>query len=172
MLTGPPGVGKTTMIERLFSRYSYRGMKVHGIITKEVRENGQRTGFKVTDLETRESGWLARKTLSEGPRVGSYHVERRDLERIGVTALERAVTDPADLVLVDEIGPMEMTSQRFRAAVTRLLTGEQPTVATVKLGSHYPEVEAVRERCVGLEMTTENREAIYLRLIEQLSNWG
>lgn len=147
-------------------------MSIHGITTREVRENGQRIGFKITDLATSKEGWLARKDSHVGPQIGSYHVVSEDLEGIGAQGLERAIEEPADLIIVDEIGPMEMTSPRFRNVVSKLLRGEKPTVATVKLGSHYPEVEQFRAQSIQLEITKDNREEIYRKLIGQVDEWN
>jgi nucleoside-triphosphatase len=171
LVTGTPGVGKTTTVNRLYTHYSAKGMRIHGITTREVREDGQRIGFKITDLATSKEGWLARKDASMGPQIGSYHVISEDLENIGVRGLERAIEGPADLIVVDEIGPMEMTSLRFRNVVSKVLRGESPTVASVKLGSHYPEVEHIRPQSIQLEVTSENREKIYRELIEQVDLW-
>ncbi len=172
LLTGLPGVGKTTIVNRLCTHYSTRGRTVEGITTREFRENGLRVGFRITDLSTGEEGCLARKDSGAGPRIGSYHVVSEDLERIGVGALERACKGTADIiVVVDEIGPMEMTSTSFRNAVSKIFDGQHATVATVKFGSRYPEVEKIRERSTLLEITKDNREGIYRRLIEQVDDW-
>lgn len=128
-------------------------------------------GFKITDLATGDEGWLARKDSEAGPRIGSYRVVSEDLERIGVGALERACRGSADVVVVDEIGPMEMTSMSFRNAVSKVFDGEHATVATLKFGSRYPEVEKVRARSTLLEITRDNREQIYRKLIEQVDGW-
>jgi nucleoside-triphosphatase len=170
-LTGRPRAGKTTAINRMCSHYSAKGMSIQGIITKEIRENDERIGFKITDIATGKQGWLARKDSSAGPRIGSYHVVSEDLESVGVLGLERVIQAPADLIVVDEIGPMEMTSSSFRSAISRILTGERPTVATVKLGSRYPEVEQIRPHSIKLEITEDNREEIYLKLIGYIDEW-
>ncbi len=171
LLTGLPGVGKTTIINRLCTHYTTKGRDVQGITTGEFREMGQRVGFKIRDLATGEEGWLARKDPAGGPRIGSYRVVSEDLERIGVGALERASKAPTDIVVVDEIGPMEMTSTSFRNAVSKIFDGQHATVATVKFGSRYPEVEKIMERSTLLEITKNNREGIYRRLIEQVDDW-
>ncbi len=91
----------------------------------EVREGSARTGFMITDLSSGQEGWLAKKDLTAGPRVGSYVVVSEDLEKIGVAALERSMKGPADLVIVDEIGPMEMTSPSFRNNISMVLNGNR-----------------------------------------------
>lgn len=171
LLTGPPGVGKTTMVSRLYAHYSAKGLKIAGITTREEREHGHRVGFKVKDLATGKEGWLAQKNALEGPRVGSYRVVSRDLEIIGVGALEHAFEEDCDMIIVDEIGPMEMTSNSFREIIAKILNGEKATVATVKFGSHYFEVEKIRSESILMELTAENREEIYQRLVEQMDEW-
>jgi nucleoside-triphosphatase len=171
LLTGRPGVGKTTMVNRIYEHYSTNGLKIEGITTREVREAGARTGFMITDLSCRQEGWLARKDLGAGPRVGSYIVVSDDLERIGVAALERSMNGTADLVIVDEIGPMEMTSPSFRNSIFRILNGDRAVVATVKYASRYPEVEKAWQKSLHWEITKENREPIYRRLIRQVDDW-
>jgi nucleoside-triphosphatase len=171
LLTGAPGVGKTTTVNRVCSHYSAKGMNIQGITTREIRENGQRIGFKVTDLATGKEGWLARKDSLVGPRIGSYHVVSEDLESTGVRGIERGIEGPADLVVVDEIGPMEMTSSLFRNAISRLLKAERATVVTVKLGSSYPEVEQIRAQSIQLEITKNNREEIYRKITEYIDEW-
>ena len=78
---------------------------------------------------------------------------------------------PADLVIVDEIGPMEMTCPSFRNNISRILNGDRAVIATVKFGSRYPEVEKAWQKSVHWEITKENRESIYRRLIRQVDDW-
>lgn len=171
LLTGSSGVGKTTMVMRIAERLVSRGLKVAGITSREARERGWRMGFRIEDLSTGREGWLARKGPGEGLRIGSYHVINEDLLGIGVEALRRAANDRTDLVIVDEIGPMEMISASFRSAVAEVFQAHQPILATIKLGSDYEEVENIRENSLQLELTKENREQIYATLIDQIDKW-
>ncbi len=171
LLTGRPGVGKTTLVNRVYEHYSKHGFKIEGLTTREVRDGAARTGFMITDLSSGKEGWLAKKDLGTGPRVGSYVVVSDDLEKIGVAALERSMNGAADLVIVDEIGPMEMTSTSFRNNISRVLNGRKTVVATVKFGSRYPEVGNMWQRSLHWEITKENRETIYRRIIRQVDDW-
>jgi nucleoside-triphosphatase len=171
LLTGRPGVGKTTMVNRIYDHYSKNGFKIEGLTTREVREEGERTGFMITDLSSGQEGWLAKKDQGSGPRVGSYTVVSEALEKIGVAALKRSMNGTADLVIVDEIGPMEMTSTSFRNNISKVLNGDRAVVATVKFGSRYPEVENVWRTSLCWEITKENRQSIHRRVIRQVNDW-
>ena len=171
LLTGSPGVGKTTMVRRIADSLIARGVKVAGITTSEVRERDVRTGFRIRDLSSGAEGWLARKDPMGGSKIGLYRVISEDLERVGVEALRNVAKGRTDFVIVDEIGPMEMTSASFRSALVKVFHGPQPTLATVKLGSKYEEVEMIREGCLQLELTKENREQIHGILTDQIDDW-
>jgi nucleoside-triphosphatase len=172
-VTGAPGVGKTTLIQRIHDHYKNKGLRVSGIITREVREGDQRIGFKISDLSSGAEGWLARVGDGIGPRIGRYSVVSEDLEKIGVSALERATEWTGGLVLVDEIGPMEMTSRPFRDALAKLLSHRGIVIATVKYGSHYPEVERASGTAEGvsLEVSKSNREEVMQRITSLVDKW-
>ena len=139
---------------------------VSGIITEEVRSGDDRTGFKIQNLMSGEEGWLATKDRSEGPRVGSYFVNTFDLERIGAASLQNAARGDERLVLIDEIGPMEMTSTFFRHALLEVLHSQKTTVASLKYGSHYDEVEHVSsmEETKTIVMSRQNRDDLLPQL--------
>ena len=89
LLTGPPGIGKTTAIMKAVEALKARkGLKIGGMITREVREGGKRVGFQIIDLVSNRTGWLAHINQPEGPKISKYRVNLRDLEEIGVKALE------------------------------------------------------------------------------------
>ncbi len=150
-----------------------RGFNPSGIITQEVRSNGERIGFKLRDLSSGLEGWLARKNSEEGPKIGKYCVITRDLEEIGVKALESSASEDSRIVLIDEIGPMEMTNSNFRQAISKLLTSETVVIASVKYGSRYEEVDSVSAQ-VGVTkivLTPENREAASRQIALKIEDW-
>ncbi|HEX9429715.1 MAG TPA: nucleoside-triphosphatase, partial [Candidatus Bathyarchaeia archaeon] len=78
-----------------------------------------------------------------------------------------------DLVLVDEIGPMEMTSSAFRGTLAKLLSVGRNVIATVKYGSHYPEIERSPgfAEAVRLEISRDNREEVIRRIFSIVDAW-
>ena len=172
LVTGPPGVGKTTLIQQIHDQYRNKGINVAGITTREVREGDKRIGFKITNISSGAEGWLARAGDGPGPRVGKYKVVTKYLDSIGVVALKQAIDQPNDLVLIDEIGPMEMTSRAFREALADLLSKRGEVVATVKYGSHYPELARVPAvNLVSFEISRENREEVYEKITAIVDYW-
>ena len=161
------------MMEKLHRHCKLQGVKVGGFITREVKENGRRVGFRITDLLSGKEGWLAKAQPGSGPMYGRYCIILEDLEKIALGALRTAVESNMDIVLIDEIGPMEMSSRLFSAAISGFLqnrTGQ--IVATFKQGSHYP----ITDKCLDnpsttlLSITRENREAILAQLTALLDS--
>jgi nucleoside-triphosphatase len=155
-VTGKPGVGKTTLIRRVLDAAD---VKTGGFYTSEIREDGVRTGFAIVGLNGSE-GILARVGLESPFRVGRYGVNRSDLERVGVPAIELAIDD-ADLIVMDEIGRMELCSDAFRNAVVRALDSETPVLGTIQARSNefLDEVRA-RDDVDVTVVTTANRECL------------
>ena len=127
LLTGPPGIGKTTAIKRVVERLV--GLRLVGFTTDEVRVGGRRRGFKVLTLDGRE-GILADVAFRSRWRVGRYGVDLEGFERLVCPILEGGADD-ADAAVIDEIGKMECFSPRFCRAVERLADAHIPMVATI-----------------------------------------
>lgn len=133
-VTGHPGVGKTTLVLRVVGAVPLR---CGGMMTQEIRKCGRRVGFLLRDLSTGKEGLLASIHGREGPSLGRYHINLQDLEEIGAGAIERAIEE-AELVVVDEVGPMELHSPRFVAAVERALVEAKNLLVTVHRASNHP----------------------------------
>ncbi len=130
LITGMPGCGKTTLCLTIKEVLEGEGFKVGGLMTPEVREGGRRVAFKLVDLLDGEEGLLATVKGGKGPRVGRYTVLVEEIDRVGVKAIEKALRE-ADVVLIDEIGKMELFSDRFKLAVEKALNSEKPVLATL-----------------------------------------
>ncbi len=130
LLTGRPGVGKTTVLVKATKALARRGYKVGGMISQEVRVNYERVGFEIVNLGSSKRGWLARVDQRSGPRVGKYYVSIKDLEAIGSESIVNAVEN-CDVVVIDEIGPMELFSEKFREATNLALRSKKLVLAVV-----------------------------------------
>ena len=163
LLTGRPGVGKTTVVRRLVARLT-PSLRVGGFVTEEIRQEGERAGFRALVLgDGGGERVIAHREIEGAPRVASYGV---NLD--AVTGLAEDALDPArdaDVWLVDEIGKMECLSDRFVAAVRELLEGDRPVLATVGAGgTDFMEAVRRREDAELWRVTRENRDALPARL--------
>ncbi|KAK2167213.1 hypothetical protein LSH36_31g06006 [Paralvinella palmiformis] len=152
VLTGPPGVGKTTLIHKTCQGLQKAGIKVQGFYTEELREKGRRIGFDVVTLDGHR-GQLAR-IISDEP--GSSRQYKKD-------------TPP--VYVVDEVGKMELFSQRFVQAVRDLLAKPSSTIlATIPIPKGRPiafveEIRSNREAVV-FQISRENRDHILEDIIQ------
>jgi nucleoside-triphosphatase len=166
LLEGRPGVGKTTVAERLVMLLRAAGTPVDGFVTREVREGRQRVGFLLETLAGQQA-ILAHVDLPGPPRVGKYGVDLESFEKIAIPAL----TEIDDGVAVlDELGKMELASAPFRDAVSALFDRELPVVATVLVARH-PFTDALKRRrgTTTVAVTAQNRDALPGELAAQLS---
>ena len=129
LITGPPRCGKTTLILKI-SEVDSLSDNISGFITEEVRERGERIGFKLISLSEKKEGFLAKKGFPSPYRVGRYGVNIEDLEDIGCSAIERALRS-GTVILVDEIGKMELFSTRFKKILLDALDSPQKVLASI-----------------------------------------
>jgi nucleoside-triphosphatase len=146
LLTGKPGTGKTALIKEALAGTTLSG---NGFYTEEMRTGGTRQGFKIVTLEGQEAT-LAHVGISGSYRVSKYGVDIDSLDRIGVAALRQGL-EKSDVIVVDEIGKMELLSARFREAMTQAVSSGRKVLGTIMLNPHpfadeikrHPEVETV-----------------------------
>jgi nucleoside-triphosphatase len=169
-LTGEPGCGKTTVIRKTSDILVGLGKRPGGMISGEIRRDGVRIGFSLEDLMTHDAGILARVDQREGPSVGKYRVNLLDIERVGVMAIRRAVAQ-ADVVIVDELGPMELHSTAFIAAVEMAQAASNAFLATIHKRASHPLISSIRSDPTNqiLEVTLNNRELLPSKIVELLT---
>jgi len=151
-LTGAPRAGKSTLLAKILNRLD---CMAGGVLAREVRRDGERIGFELQDLMGGEVENLA-SIEGEGPRLGKYRINLRDLEEIGAKAIDRA-TKEADLVVIDEVGPMELFSDGFVRAVETALESDKPMVV-VQAKSQHPLAKRIREDFRLVTVTEKNRD--------------
>ncbi len=169
LITGRPGIGKTTAVLKAVEKLRRRGVHVGGFISREVREAGVRTGFVIVDLSTGEEAYLAR--VGGGlPRVGKYTVLVSELERVGVRAVFKAL-ESSDVVVIDEIGPMELYSQLFKEAVVKALNSFKPVIATIHFRARedpFGRMVLSREDVAVISLLPHNRDTVPHLIVEHV----
>lgn len=161
-ITGAPGSGKSTLCKRLIEVLPT--VKIGGILTQDIREDRERVGFEIVDILTGERGVLAHRALPSGPCVGRYRVHLKDIECIAVPALERALRE-AQLIVIDEIAPMELCSSRFGEAVTRVLDSPKDLLVTFKERFEHPLIARVRAEFSVFTIMPSTREKLFQEVL-------
>ncbi len=166
LLTGRPGIGKTSIIQAVVEAL---GSRAGGFYTEEIRGPGGRKGFRLVTLDGREA-IMAHVNLRGGgrPRVSRYGVDVKAIEKVGVSALRRAM-EAGKLLIVDEIGKMELFCGPFKDAVLQAVGGPYTVLATV-MSKPNPWVEALKAmpHVETWEVTFENRDELPERVLEWL----
>ena len=161
LVTGPPGVGKSTAVARVVLRLKSAGVIVGGCTTSEERSGGARVGFAVRDLTSGRTGELASVSSKFGPRVGRYRVNLTDLAGVGAAGLE-AAAKVSEVIVIDEVGPMELVSPEFRRAVRKCIDSEKPILAVVheRLEDDLlSELRSIATATVTISVETRDRAA-------------
>lgn len=168
-VTGPPGIGKTSVLLRSVNGLKNRGYEIGGMISRDVREGGVRVGFEIMDFSTGQRGWLAHINQPTGPKISKYRVNLTDLEAIGVSSILDAIRN-VDIIIVDEIGPMELLSSGFRDAVVQVVESDKPLLGTIHFGLRNSFVNNLknREDAEIFEVTYENRETFHNLIIDKV----
>ena len=126
LLTGRPGSGKTTAIRKVVAKVSRRS---GGFFTQEIRERGRRVGFQIQTLDGNKAV-MAHVGMSGPERVGKYGVDLAVIDEIAVESLQSAKSEKG-LIIIDEIGPMELLSEKFRDEVLDICSGQYDVVGTI-----------------------------------------
>ena len=163
LLTGRPGTGKTSLIKQAIAELEVRA---GGFYTEEIRSQGTRLGFRLVTLDGHQA-ILAHTDLGKRYRVGKYGVDIESLEQVGVAALYHAAQH-RDLVVVDEIGKMELFSVGFREAVSQIIDSGKRVLGTIMLHPH-PWADAIKRQS-QVKLVTVTR-ANYSQVLDDLREW-
>ena len=157
LVTGSPGTGKTTLISTIISKFN---VGVIGFLTTEIREKNIRTGFTIETCSGIKKILASKKNLDSKYRVGRYGVYLDNLNFI-VNKLEETIEkELPKLIVIDEIGKMELFSQPFKDFVLSALN-QKTVLGTIMLKDNdFTKKIKLRNDTTIFEINLQNREKI------------
>jgi nucleoside-triphosphatase len=162
LLTGVPGIGKTTLLKRLFQYFKH--LHPVGFYTQEMRERGVRKGFELISFDERRR-ILSHVGIKSHFKVGKYGVDVAGFEDFldSITFFNPG----KHLIIIDEIGKMECFSDKFKMILKKILDSEKRLIATVALrGSGVIKEIKKREDIILFEMTHSNRDTLLSEILK------
>lgn len=156
-LTAKPRTGKSTAIKKIVSEIGKD--KCVGFITEEIKEEGKRVGFKIITMDGRE-GVLASITTISDVRLSRYGIDIKTFEDLCISTISN-IEDSNKIIIIDEVGPIQMFSERFKKALIEALGNSNDIIGTVFFDQHpwidgFKEIEGVKL----INVTVENRDEI------------
>jgi len=166
-LTGMPKSGKTYTIIKVGEMLAEQGWVVGGMVTEAIMEGRKRLGFRIRNWRTGESQVFAHREFTDGPRVEEFGVRPDVLDDIGVRGVREALEE-CDIVLIDEVGKMEVESQNFVQVVKDTIELEKPAILTFPRKSRNPLLQDIRRKdnVRTFEVTDLNRNILPFRIVK------
>ena len=162
LITGKPGVGKTTLVQKIIKRMG--SVNMASFCTSEIRCTGSRLGFELQGLNGGRR-ILAHVEIDSQHRVGKYGVDKDGFEEFLATL--DLLNPDVELIVIDEIGKMELFSNRFRNLVCDALSADKQLLATIPLkGNDF--IREIKQRLDIhlLEVTHANRDRLPEAMVE------
>ncbi len=178
-ITGLPNVGKTATLAAICRKLERDDFVVGGMITRAYRPppGDERIGFYVENWETGEKEVFSSKEFDTKFKTetddGVYYVDTDPLDRIGVKSILDSIEDEeVDIIIIDEVGKMEMHSEAFNAAVKKALDCPKPIIMTLHKKSRNPLLQDLRRRddVRILEVTAVNKNLLPYKIEKLLKD--
>ncbi len=170
LLTGKPQIGKTTIISKAIASIHHPSIKIGGFYTKEIREKGIRSGFEIKTNLSNKTDILAHVDFESDYRIGKYKVNKNTFEKLILDEFNLCNRENADLIIIDEIGKMEMISKIFCEKIFEILSGNVPVLGVLKnsKGEFLDKIFSLKTIEI-IDVNLLNREKVFNDIIEWLN---
>ena len=164
LLTGEPGCGKTTLINKVLEQLH---VNAGGFYTQEIKSGKTRKGFQLMVLNGAQAV-LAHVNKKSSYKIGKYGIDMMVMTDLAVPALKNALAE-CEMVIIDEIGKMECFSIEFRDIVSRCLDSQKPVFGSIQnFASPFINSITNRDDIVRVMVTEDNRDQLQNNIVELL----
>ena len=169
LLTALPHTGKSTAIKKIIELLGISNCG--GFYTEEIRENDERVGFMIKTLSNKE-GVLAHTNLQSEYKISRYGVDVTKFEELCLGEINRAINDDnIKYIIIDEIGPMELFSNRYKELLMELLNSKKPVIGTIYMNSYEWLDDFKKKEGINLiELTLDNRDQVPHKIVDMVLN--
>ncbi|MFX1410740.1 MAG: NTPase [Promethearchaeota archaeon] len=171
LITGPPRSGKSTLIVKLIEHFHNRNYKIHGFLTPEVRKDDNRIGFDFESIKTNEIGKLARiGNYKTKYKLGRYCIFIEEFDKL-ISKLEDIDPKVVDIIIIDEIGKMELFSKNFQNLIKKFFHSDIKIIATIGQRIQHPLKDYLLKipEVVLFTLTRQNYQEIFKKIIAIIS---
>lgn len=177
IITGPINSGKSSFAYQLAELLLQKQVAVGGIVNLPVIENGEKVGFdayiyttqKLTKLSTVEKNiqhFARRKSLVPTPTPSDIEIGQwiifNNCIRFCIQKIEKAIQNNSQVIIIDEIGPLELQGKGFRSILDKILLGEQKLPFHLLLVVRDSAVETVKRLYLHREFIIYNHQTTSL----------
>lgn len=168
LLTALPRTGKTTAIHKIIQMLGIKNCG--GFYTEEIRENGERVGFRIKTLSGKE-GLLSHVNIESKYRISRYGVDLATFEDICLEELQKAINNEnIKYIIIDEIGPMQLFSEEYKKLLLELLKSKKQVIGTIFMNSYEWLDDFKKQDGIELvEVTLDNRDELPLKIVESVT---
>lgn len=161
-LTGKPSIGKSTLLEKVMNIFHQStDLKIVGFITRDIRnDTGDRIGFETSTLDNKRTGQLATKNGD-----GTYELNHETMNTVIIPTLLEGI-ESADLLVIDEIGPIQLQNVEFKKTIDLILEKRDLSVIGIVALQGHPYLSRIHQHYrTGLfEVTEANREQLVTKI--------
>ena len=168
LLTALPRTGKSTAIHKIIQMLGIKNCG--GFHTEEIRENGERVGFRIKTLSGK-TGILSHVNIESEYRISRYGVDLVTFEDICLEELRKAINDEnVKYIIIDEIGPMQLFSEEYKKLLLELLKSKKQVIGTIFMNPYewlddYKKLDGIEL----IEVTFNNRDELPLQVVEKIT---
>ncbi|MCL2149311.1 MAG: NTPase [Methanomassiliicoccaceae archaeon] len=169
-ITGLPGSGKTYALLRVIEMLKDHDLLIGGMIDEPLTDGRRRTGLSVRDILTGEAQVFASADIESKIMIGKIGVDLAKFEQVGIAAI-RTACEKCDVIVIDEVGKVEVESQAFIDAVKDALDVDKPMILTLHKKSRNPLLQDIRRRddVRVLEVTPTNRNILPYKILRLMN---